>query len=182
LGLRRGELLALRWENVDLDNGAVYIVENAVQINSTSQRVVKPPKTESGNRRIEIPPSLIKMLRKGKVTYLESKLRLGRSFTDSGLVVCLPDGKPYLPGYFSQKVHRLLDSKGIRRIRIHDFRHTNATLMLKQGISPKVAQSRLGHSTISVTMDTYTHVLDDMEKEAANKLEECIYLDDAVSN
>ena len=175
LGLRRGELVGLRWSNVDLQNNTVNIIENAVMIKNDV--IIKDPKSESGKRTIEMPESLTLMMKKAKLEYLQrrSKQKVRNINEKDDYVITQPDGTPYKPSSFSQKIRRFLLDTPLKRIRLHDMRHTNATLMLQLGISAKVAQKRLGHADFSTTMDLYTHVLQDVEKEAAAKMEVGVY-------
>ena len=175
LGLRRGELLALRWVNVDFQNGYVNIVENAVRIGKSGKTLIKAPKSESGVRKIQVPSSLLKMMKKSRAEYWQNRMKHGKDFNDTDLVVCQENGSPYTVGYFSQKVQRFIKRNGLKKVRLHDYRHTCATQMLRLGISPKVAQKQLGHSSFGITMDTYSHVLEEMELEAADIMERAIY-------
>lgn len=109
--------------------------------------------------------------------YLSKKLKLGERFKDNDLVVRWEDGKVMKPDALSQKFRRLTARSGLKHIRLHDLRHTNATLMFTYGVNPKVAQQRLGHASISTTMDIYPHVTDKVEKEAADKLDKGIFED-----
>lgn len=169
LGLRRGELMGLKWEHIDFNNSTVNISSNVVQVNTTA--ITKEPKTESSKRKIDAPAMLMELLRREKTDYLKRKLKYGAAFRDTSLVICQPDGKPYKPASFTNKFKRFLEKGGLKHIRLHDLRHTNATMMLKLGISPKVAQKRLGHSNYSTTMDIYSHVLEEVERDAVEKLE-----------
>lgn len=100
---------------------------------------------------------------------------MGEQFEDNDLVVCWDDGKCINPDTLSQKFRRLIERIGLKHIRLHDLRHTNATLMLEYGVNIKVAQQRLGHASISTTMDIYSHVTEKVEKEAADKLDKGIF-------
>lgn len=173
LGLRRGELLALRWKAIDFDKGIISVQENLVK--AQGQLYYKDPKSESGKRDIGVSDSLLAMLKAAKAKYLENKVRYGKDFEDNDLVVCQPNGKPYTPDGFSQKIRRFLRQHGFKQIRLHDFRHSNGTAMLKMGISAKVAQKRLGHADYGTTMNIYSHVLDDIEKDAVDKMEQGFY-------
>lgn len=179
LGLRRGELLALTWNSIDFDNYKVKINSNLVQIDK--EIYIKDPKTESSIREIEIPKTLVPMLQKERKKYLERKIRLGKEFKDNNLIVCKENGESFKPASFTRKFQRLIERHGMKRLRFHDLRHTNATLMLKLGINPKVAQQRLGHASISTTMDIYSHVLTEIEKEAAEKLDNGIFYNTSQS-
>ena len=179
LGLRRGELLALRWENVDLDNMSIKICENMIEVDketSPDRFIIKEPKSASGIRTIKITNILANLLKKQKVKCLENKLAIGDKYCNVDYVVCKEDGKNYLPNTFDKMFKRLLKNNGLKDIRLHDLRHTNATLMLKNGISAKEAQLRLGHADVSVTLGTYSHVLSSMEETTANKIEQSILM------
>lgn len=173
LGLRRGEVLALRWQDVDLEKGKVSIKRNMVKVGK--EIIFKDPKIETSIREIELPTTLLKLLQAERKRYVANKLRLGAEFEDNDLVVCWDDGKLIKPDTLSQKFRRLIQTIGLKHIRLHDLRHTNATLMLTYGVNPKVAQQRLGHASISTTMDIYSHVTDKVEKEAAEKLDKGIF-------
>lgn len=173
LGLRRGEVLALRWQDVDLERGKVCIRRNMVKVGK--EIIFKDPKTETSNREIELPSTLLKLLQVERKRYLTNKLKMGEQFEDNDLVVCWDDGKCINPDTLSQKFRRLIERIGLKHIRLHDLRHTNATLMLEYGVNIKVAQQRLGHASISTTMDIYSHVTEKVEKEAADKLDKGIF-------
>jgi integrase len=169
LGLRRGELLALRWENVDLDTGIANICENMVR--ASGGVIVKEPKTSSGIRKIAIPDYLVEMLKS------ERRLResqYGEAILPTLPIVCKEDGTPYKPDSFSRKFARLLERNNLEHIRLHDLRHINATILLRQGVSAKVVQGRLGHSDVSTTLNIYSHVLEEVDREAAEKLDEVL--------
>lgn len=173
LGLRRGELLGLKWEDIDLDKGLIHIKHNLVR--AGKKLVLKEPKSDSGVRTLQIPSSLINMLKKHKVKQLEQKIFLGEAYNDKGFVFCREDGEPINPSTFSHWFDDFIKKNNLPDIRLHDLRHTNATLMLKGKVAPKVASKRLGHSNITITMDLYSHVLEDMDKEAANTIDNLIY-------
>ena len=169
LGLRRGELIALTWSDIDFDNQIVHISKSRVKV-KRNHAVTKSPKSEAGNRSIMAPDMLIELLRRGKRDYLKRQLRYGKDFKHTDLVVCHDDGSPFAPDYFTHKFKQLLDAHGLRQIRLHDLRHSNATFMLQIGVPAKVMQKRLGHSTFGTTMDIYASVLDSMQEEAADTL------------
>lgn len=173
LGLRRGEVLALRWQDVDFEKGRVCIRRNMVKVEG--EIIFKDPKTETSNREIELPSTLQKLLQSERKRYIANKLRLGANFKDNDLVVCWDDGEYIKPDTLSQKFRRLTKEIGLKHIRLHDLRHTNATMMLELGVNIKVVQQRLGHASISTTMDIYSHVTEKVEKEAADKLDKGIF-------
>ena len=169
MGLRRGELLAIKFEHIDYDNGILSIVENAVQVKD--KIVIKDPKTANGTRKLEIPGVLLELLERERSSYAQRKIEYGARFHDTNLLICQPDGSPYRPDWYSEKFKRFLKANGLKRIRLHDLRHTNATLMLRLGIHAKVMAHRLGHGSIGITLQTYSHVINEMSTEANAKLE-----------
>ena len=178
LGLRRSELLALKWEHIDFENSIIHIKDNRVEVKKSisKERVVtKDPKSKSGKRDIPITDSFVAFLKNARKVYLENKMRLGSEFYDGDYVVCQHDGKPYKPASMSSKFNKFLKKHNLKHIRLHDIRHTNATLMLAKGIATKTAQERLGHSDFSTTMNTYSHVLDSVAKDAANTIEDVLF-------
>ena len=164
IGLRRGELLALKWKHIDFEDGYLTVEENLVTV--VNERITKSPKTKSGKRTIQIPSTLLELL---KETHTE------RNAKPNDYIICQEDGSPYKSDSFSLKFRRFLKANDLKHIRFHDLRHINATIMLSLGISPKVAQERLGHSSYQITMDIYSHVLKKVEKEAADKLDAALF-------
>lgn len=168
-GMRRGEILALRWKQVDLDHGVIRVVESLEQ--TADGLRFKAPKTEKA-RAITLPRYAIGELKRLKREQAEELLRLGIRQTDQTLAICRFDGAPKQPRSltheFTVAVRRL---KEFPRIRFHDLRHSHATQLLLAGVHPKVAQERLGHSTIATTLDLYSHVTGTMQEDAAGKLD-----------
>lgn len=167
-GARRGEVLALRWRNVDLDRGAVRIVESLEQTRAGIR--FKAPKTEK-SRAITLPAFAIEELRRLKREQAEELLKLGIRQTGDTLVCARADGEPLQPQSLTHEFTRLVGRVDVPRVRFHDLRHSHATQMLSAGIHPKIAQERLGHSTISTTLDLYSHVSDTMQQDAATRLD-----------
>ena len=178
LGLRRGELLGLKWKHIDFENGLVSIEDNMVEVQkdvSEDRILTKAPKSVSGQRTIPISSALKDYLSKAHSDYVMRKQNMKDLFYDGDYVVCQENGRPYKPNSFSGKFNLFLKRNNLKHIRLHDIRHTNATLMLTQGISPKVAQMRLGHSDYSTTMNIYSHVLKSVETEAAEAIENALF-------
>jgi integrase len=167
-GLRRGELLGLRWRDVDLDAGRIAVRQTLLSVQSTL--VFSTPKTAKGQRSVALDPVTTATLRAHKVRQNEERLALG-GWPDHDLCFTREDGEPVHPDRFSREIFdRHTRAAGLQRIRFHDLRHSYATLALSAGIHPKVVSERLGHATISITLDTYSHVVPAMQEEAAAKV------------
>lgn len=171
LGLRRGECLALSWDDIDFKN-------NTININKTLEYVkgeyyFNTPKTEKSRRTIAIPQSLIPILKEHKRWQNEMHLRSGGTWKNKYNLVCTSKigGNLMKPTGLSDAFRNFLIKNELPQVRFHDLRHTNASLMLAAGVSAKVAGSRLGHSNISITLDLYSHVLETVDQEAAAKLD-----------
>ena len=168
-GMRRGEILALRWKNVDLDRGVLRVVQSLEQ--TKTELRFKDTKT-SRNRAITLPAFAVDELRRLKREQAEELLALGIRQTGETLVCCRADGEPLQPRSVTHQFILLRDRlKDLPRVRFHDIRHSHATQLLADGVHPKVAQERLGHSTITTTMDLYSHVTDTMQADAAARLD-----------
>lgn len=174
LGLRRGELLALQWNDIDFKNQCVHISHNIV-LDENRNIVVKEPKSKSGKRDISLSPNLLNILKQEHKKYLEYKLKSGTSFKDNNLVICQSDGSPYNPDSFSSKFRRFLKKNNLRPIRLHDIRHTNCTQLLMNGVDMKTMQVRLGHSDYNVTANTYSHVLPEVDKHASEVADSILF-------
>ena len=168
-GMRRGEILALRWRNVDLERGVVRVVETLEETKSGIR--FKAPKTEK-TRAIALPACSVEELRRLKREQAEALLALGIRQTADTLVCCREDGAPKQPLSLTYEFARFVSrTKDLPRVRFHDLRHTHATHLLANGVHPKIAQERLGHSTISTTLDLYSHVTDTIQSDAAVRLD-----------
>lgn len=178
LGLRRGELLGLEWGDVDWKKGQIHIIRNRVIVNGKS--VVKDPKTATSKRTIDVPARLMEKLKQHQRTCQMNRLRMGEDYTATDYIIVHPDGKPIYPEYLSQMLTKLQKKYDLPQCRFHDLRHLCASIMLMQGVNVKVAQERLGHKDISTTLNIYSHVLPSSAKEAAEKIGEMIYLNEAV--
>lgn len=173
LGLRRGELLGLQWDDIDFEKNQIHVVRNRVVVDGKS--TVKDPKTESSRRTVDVPAQLIQKLCQHKTKCLANRLRMGKSYTVTDYVIVHPDGKPIYPEYVSQMFTKLQNKAGLPKCRFHDLRHLCASIMLMQGVNVKVAQEHLGHKDISTTMNIYSHVLPSVAKEAAQKIGALVY-------
>ena len=164
-GMRLGELFGLEWLNVDLD-GSYLQVKNV--LNEVNGRLkMKEPKTKSSRRRIDLPRKTVEALRKHRQRMISEGLG------DNPFVFTNEHGKWWRRSHFHDQCFKpLLKKADLPNIRFHDLRHTSATLLLKDNVHPKVVQERLGHAQISITLDTYSHVLPTMQKEASQKFDE----------
>lgn len=168
-GMRRGEILALRWKNVDLDRGMLRVTESLEQTKAGIR--FKAPKTDR-TRAITLPAFAVAELRRLKRQQAEALLRLGVRQSGEALVCCREDGEPKQPRSLTHEfAHVIGKLKDLPYVRFHDLRHSHATQLLSDGVHPKIAQERLGHSTITTTMDLYSHVTDTMQGDAAARLD-----------
>ncbi len=170
-GMRRSELLALRWQDVDFIMSQIY-VSRSLHVLKGGKVVFKSPKTAKGRRTVALPPSAILMLGEHHEKQKLDRAMLGIPLNDDGLVFCQLDGRPLLPNSVTHAWIKLVRRTGLKPIRLHDARHTHASLMLKQGIHPKIVQERLGHSSVTITLDTYSHVTPGLQQAAAAHFDE----------
>lgn len=170
LGLRRGELLGLRWQDVDLDVRTLR-VEQTVQRIAGRGLVVGPPKSRRSRRTIPLPDSCVAALRRHRARRGSERLTAGDSWTDSGLVFATSTGRVIEPRNLNRAFESLCRRSGVPAIRFHDLRHTCASLLLTQGVQARVVMEILGHSQISITLDTYSHVMPAAERDAADRMD-----------
>ncbi|MCO5306053.1 MAG: site-specific integrase [Microthrixaceae bacterium] len=172
-GMRRGELLGLRWRDVDLDRRRLSIRQTII---SVGYEVIRSePKTAKGARTIDLDVRTVRMLRAHRAEQLLEQRSLEKPHHDDGLVFCREDGQPYHPDFVRQSFERRVRSSKVTRIRFHDLRHTHATLMLQAGVPPKVVSERLGHATVAFTMEIYAHVIPGMQAEAAETFGDVLF-------
>jgi len=176
-GLRRGELLALRWRNLDLDNAVLYVVETAFKLGN-GEYVIKEPKTPHSRRAVSLPASLVSLMRKHRADQEEIRKGLGATLIEDDFVFARPDGTPLNPNAVTLAFKRIIRVAGLNHIRVHDLRHTHATLMLKSGVHPKVVSERLGHASVGITLDIYSHVLPGLQEAAAERFDQILTLED----
>jgi integrase len=168
-GMRMGELLGLTWRATDLDKGAVR-VQASMQRTAAGLALVEP-KTARSRRQIEVEPRVAAVLRRHRALQLQERLAAGQEWVDRDLVFTTQEGGPIdgrelLRAWFRP----LLARAGLPAIRFHDLRHSYASIALAQGLHPKVVQEAMGHSTIAVTMDLYSHVVPSLQREAAREM------------
>ena len=170
-GMRRSELLALRWCDVDLLLCQVY-VSRSLHILKGGKVIFRSPKTAKGRRTVALSPSAILVLKEHYEKQKLERTMLGIPLTDDDLVFSHLDGSPLLPDSVTHAWIKLVLRTGLKSIRLHDARHSHASLMLKQGIHPKIVQERLGHTNIQITLDTYSHVAPGLQQAAATRFDE----------
>jgi integrase len=168
-GLRRGEIAALRWRNVNLDAAQLAVTESAEQTKAGVR--YKKPKSGKG-RTVALSARVVNELRGHRVQQAQELLRLGVPLTDDTFVVAQADGSSLQPRTITHQWHQLLaNNKTLPRIRFHDLRHAHATHMLSSGVHPKIASERLGHSKVGITLDLYSHVMPGMQEDAAARVD-----------
>lgn len=174
-GLRRGECLAITVSDVDFTNKTLSINKQLLTIDGKT--VVSEPKSEDSNRIISAPQEVFDIIAHHIAANEKNKSMLLHEYDDQGLIVCQADGKCIQPVLFSKNFSRLIARNKLKKIRFHDLRHSCASLMLKSGVAMKTASQILGHSSISITADLYTHVLEETKKEAAAQIGNTLFGD-----
>ena len=168
VGLRRGEMLALRWDDIDFKTNTIKVRSNMV--NGENGIIIKAPKSEAGIRDIKVGDEVMAELKKARLKYMEDALT-STIFQNLNFVIRQEDGSPLHPDSMTRKWSRFLKDNNLPHIRLHDLRHSNATALIQAGVNPRVVQQRLGHSDVNITLNTYTHVLPEMDVDAAEKLD-----------
>ena len=171
-GLRRGELLGLRWSDLDLDAAALNVRRTIQRDKRTGALVVTPTKNAASNRRILIPRRTVTTLLAHRDAQRAARSKAGQRWQEQGLVFTSRVGTPVDPANLSQQCAKLCDQAGVRRIRFHDLRHTCATLLLEQGVELVTIKDLLGHSRISTTADIYAHVRPRLQRQAIESLDD----------
>lgn len=173
-GMRRGEVLGLRWRDLDLDAARASVRQTLVCVNYVA--TFSTPKTNKGRRSVALDATTLAALRTHRIRQLEERIALGSgALADDDLVFSDVSGEPLHPGAFVRRFRQLVKGSGLPIIRFHDLRHTHATLALQAGIHPKVVSERLGHSTVSMTLDVYSHAVPAMEEQAAARVAAVVF-------
>ncbi len=172
-GMRRSEMLALRWQDIDFLFSQVSVSRSLHQLKDGSY-VFTQPKSAKSRRTIALSPSAILTLQENKEKQEATRAKLGVSLKDDDLVFSTLEGKPLRPNTVSRAWTMLAARAGVKVIRLHDARHTHASLMLKQGVHPKIVQERLGHASIQITLDTYSHVAPGLQEAAAAQFDKLV--------
>ena len=173
LGLRRGETIGLRWQDVDFKRKTISINQSITR--AKNETVITTPKTESSKRVLKASDNILKIFKQEKEKQKKFRDFMEDAYQDNDLIFCYEDGSIFSINAVNHLFTKLLITAGLPHIRFHDLRHTYATLLLNRGIHMKVAQSILGHSSIKTTMDIYSHSNENMQKEAVKEINSIIF-------
>ena len=175
-GMRCQEYLGLQWKDINFEQGTATVQRAVVWHRTGGGWHFSQPKTAKSRRTVPLPSSVMQELRRHRIRQNEERLKLGASWHQNDLVFPSEIGTPLNPPNVTRHFKRILKKAKIRTsIRLYDLRHTTATLLLQAGINPKIVSERLGHSTITLTLDVYSHVLPNMQQDATAQLEEMIF-------
>jgi integrase len=173
-GMRRGEVLGLRWRDLDLDAAQLSVVQTLTAVNG--EAVIGPTKTSGSRRTVYLDPQTVDVLREHRRRQREERLIAGPVWDSSTDLVFRDEvGGLVHPDWFTREFGRVVTISGLVPIRLHDLRHTYATLALKAGVHPKVVSERLGHATVGITLDLYSHVTPAIARDAANVVAQSIF-------
>ncbi len=172
-GMRVGEICGLQWEDINLEKGHIYVKYTYQRIDGQWQ--LKDVKTNGSKRLVVIPNAVIDILKRQKLWQKENRLLFGPNYECNDHLNTWPDGRPVLTDYITKEFRKFTIENDLPKIRFHDLRHTHATELMKAGVNPKVVSERLGHSNIRITLDTYSHVVPTLQKEAAELAGENIF-------
>jgi integrase len=175
-GMRRGEVMGLRWQDVDLDTARVSISQTLVVVDGYDVQYSEP-KTAKGRRNVALDEQTVKALRKQRERQIVERALWGDAYEDADLVFAKENGAELHPDGFSDAFVRHAKAAKLPHIRFHDLRHTHATLALAAGIHPKVVSERLGHASITITLDTYSHAIPAMQETAASLVASLVFED-----
>ncbi|WP_129727929.1 site-specific integrase [Ectobacillus funiculus] len=175
-GMRQGEILGLRWRDVDFTTGCVRITQT---LSSDGKEILPYTKTKSGSRTVDLPEETILQLKKHRKLIEAEKLEVGSgAYNNMDLVVCTELGTPTNKSNIRRSFNAIIKKAKLPKIRFHDMRHTHATLLLLQGVNPKIVSERLGHADVRITLDTYSHLLPSMQKDTAIKFGKMLFGED----
>ncbi|MEP6901923.1 MAG: site-specific integrase [Actinomycetota bacterium] len=174
-GMRPEKYLALKWSDVDFEKNTATVQRTLIW-RKGGGRYFGEPKTEKSRRTVPMPESLFIKLKAHKRLQAEQIIKLGQSYERNNLVFAIDTGKPiYLANLRQRHFHKILETADLKGFWIYDLRHSTATLLLSEGINPKIVSERLGHASVVLTLDTYSHVLPDMQKDATSKLGQVLF-------
>lgn len=169
-GLRRGELLGLKWEDIDLETGTAIIRRSLLQLQG-QLHLQEDTKTKASKATIQLPGEVVKVLKQVKRNQAQAKLILGEGYNDKGFVFAWGDGRPIRPDYLYHRFKALLKDNKLPEVRIHDLRHTFCTLLLEAGEDLSTVSKLARHSSYSITADIYGHLTKTMQERAAGKMD-----------
>jgi integrase len=172
VGLRIGEALGLRWEDLDLERKTLRVSQALQRVNRETRFV--QPKSDRSRLALPLPDFAVNALRSYRASQNKERLAIGPDWVDQGLVFTTPIGTPLDYSNVRKDFRKVLKEAGLPMMRLHDLRHTCASLLLAQGVNPRVVMATLGHSQISLTLDTYSHVLPSVHKEAAQRMNDVL--------
>jgi len=172
MGLRRGEVLGLKWSDIDFDEGSLTVNRTLTPVKGGYE--LEKTKTEKSNRTIMIPSNVIPYLKEAKTEQAKNKLFFGKGYQNNDFVVSNVDGSAMSPTAWNHRFKRYLDNNNLSDLRLHDLRHSNASLMLKAGVQLKVVSEWLGHSKIGTTADIYVHIDKEQMSSAAERINNAI--------
>lgn len=167
-GMRQGEIMGLRWKDIDFENNVIYVRQTLTQ----TARIKEGAKNNASIRNVHIPIKLVEELKLHQKRIIEEKKYYQRDYNDHDLIICTRDGRPIIPRNCRKEFYHLTKKLGLPKIRFHDLRHTHATMLIQQNVNVKLISERLGHTDIQTTLNTYSHVLPTMQREVADKLDE----------
>ena len=172
-GMRRGEVLGLMWEDIDFEAGWLSVRRSLIPLGG--EVIVSEPKTARGRRSLALDSETVEVLKAQAARQLLEQQQYGEGWCDSGYICTKEDGEPYHPEVVSRYFRQAVKRSMLPMIRPHDLRHTYATLALRAGIHPKVVSERLGHATVAITLDIYSHAIPAMQEEAAQLVAELVF-------
>jgi len=171
-GMRRSELMGLKWSAVDIHNKTISVTQTLIRITGKGL-IATEPKSSRSRRLVSLPPAAVALLSGLRVKQREDRQSVGIE-TASDYVFSRFDGSLIDPDTITHAFADIIKKAGLPHVRFHDLRHTHATIMMEQGVNPKTVAERLGHASVVITLDTYSHVLPGLQEEAALKFEEAV--------
>ncbi len=174
-GMRRGELLAMKWSNIDWNRGQYFVCESLSRWYDKPEDRFQEPKSIKSRRAINLAPTLMDVLKQHRAHQNTQKLQIGPKYQDQDLVFCKKAGTSLDPDNLTKLFQRILKKAGMRQMRLHCLRHTYVSLLIAQGESPKYIQHQLGHASITTTLDRYGHLMPEVHQEAASRLDDQLF-------
>ena len=170
-GLRRGELLGLRWGDIDLEKATLSVVQTLQQLRN-GEYIFREPKTRRSRRQIALSPDLALLLTEHRLDQEDVQKLLGRPLAPDDLIFSQPNGRPLRPNSLTRVFQTIAKKVGLDGVTLHSLRHAHATILLQRGVHPKIVQERLGHSSVATTLDIYSHVVPGLQEAAARRFDE----------